>query len=188
MHNFQSQYSFSDYSSIDNDDGNVRNSCSCCLLRFGNVDDCERRSSQTRVNRPRDEEKKRVQRLVFLLNNRDRQHFNYLRLLEGECYNCSTYKCTNHKANLGGADWCIMLFPDALAHCDSDPECGGYTMTTADWFHEKYDKNGQVAVHLTKAGQKTMPCPSPAEWSSYEKQDTTRTTPITYGKSTCEDG
>lgn len=120
------------------------------------------------------------------MESRTDQKFNYLRLVEGECYNCSTYKCTDHKANMGGSEWCIMLFPDAIAHCNSDSECGGYTMTTAEWFHEKYDKDGQVAVHLTKAGQKTMPCPSPAEWSSYEKQKTTRSTPITYGRSTCE--
>ena len=89
---------------------------------------------------------------------------------------------------MGGSEWCIMLFPDAVAHCDSDPNCGGYTMTTADWFHEKYDKNGQTAVHLTKAGQKPMPCPVPAEWSSYEKQTAARNSPIIYGRSTCEDG
>lgn len=88
---------------------------------------------------------------------------------------------------MGGSDWCIMLFPDAIAHCNSDPECGGYTMTTADWFHEQYDKDGHVAVHLTKAGQEPMPCPSPAEWSSYEKQKTIRNTPIVYGRTTCED-
>jgi hypothetical protein len=57
---------------------------------------------------------------------------------------------------MGGSEWCIMLFSDALAHCDSDPNCGGYTMTSADWFHTKYDKRGQLAVHLTKAGQKIL--------------------------------
>lgn len=85
---------------------------------------------------------------------------------------------------MGGSEWCIMLFPDALAHCDSDPNCGGYTMTTAQWFHKQYDKNGQVAVHLTKVGEKPFNC-SFTEWSSYEKQNTIRDTPIIYGKTTC---
>ena len=115
---------------------------------------------------------------------RDGKHLNYVRLFDGQCHNCSTYKCTTHKANMGGAEWCIMLFPDALAHCDSDPNCGGYTMTTADWFHKQYDKNGQVAVHLTKAGEKPFNC-SFSEWSSYEKLTTIRDTPVTYGKTTC---
>jgi len=121
---------------------------------------------------------------VKLSNKRDGKYFNYLRLSDGECHNCSTYKCTNHKANMGGSEWCIMLFPDALSHCDSDPNCGGYTMTTAEWFHTKYDKKGQVAVHLAKAGQKSIPCIS--EWSTYEKQKTIRDTPVVYGRSTCE--
>lgn len=114
------------------------------------------------------------------------KHLNYLRLLDGQCHNCSTYKCTSHKANMGGSEWCIMLFSDALAHCDSDPNCGGYTMTTADWFHKQYDKNGQVAVHLTKLGEKPFNC-SLSEWSSYEKQNTVRDTPVVYGRSTCPD-
>ena len=118
-------------------------------------------------------------------SNRDGKYLNYLRLPEGQCYNASTYKCTNHKANMGGSDWCIMLFSDALTHCDSDPNCGGYTMTTAEWFHTKYDKKGEVAVHLTGANQKSIPCPL-AEWSSYEKQKASRHTPVTYGRSTCE--
>jgi len=113
------------------------------------------------------------------------KYFNYLRLPDGECHNCSTYKCTNHKSNMGGSEWCIMLFSDALSHCDSDPNCGGYTMTTASWFHTKYDKNGQKAVHLNKIGQKPIACLL-SEWSSYEKQNTVRDTPVVYGKSTCE--
>jgi len=117
---------------------------------------------------------------------REGKYRNYLRLPEGECYNCSTYKCTNHTANMGGSDWCIMLFPAALAHCDSDPNCGGYTMTTAQWFRTKYDKNGQLAVHLTRAGDKPMVCPL-AEWSSYEKQNSIRNSPVSYGRSTCDD-
>ncbi|CAF0951906.1 unnamed protein product [Adineta steineri] len=114
----------------------------------------------------------------------DGKFLNYIRLLDGQCHNCSTYKCTNHKSNLGGSEWCIMLFPDALAHCDSDPNCGGYTMTTATWFHKKHDKNGQVAVHLTKIGEKPFNC-SFSEWSSYEKQNTIRDTPVIYGRTTC---
>ncbi|CAF3815836.1 unnamed protein product [Rotaria sp. Silwood1] len=117
-------------------------------------------------------------------NQQTGKYFNYLRLPDGECHNCSTYKCTNHKLNMGGSEWCIMLFPDALVHCDSDPNCGGYTMTTAEWFHTKYDKNGQVAVHLAKSGQKSFAC-SLSEWSSYEKQNTIRDVPVIYGRSTC---
>jgi hypothetical protein len=75
-----------------------------------------------------------------------------------------------------------MLFSDALSHCGSDPNCGGYTMTTAEWFHTKYDKNGESAVHLTKAGQKSIACPL-SEWSSYNKQNTISDTPTVYGKS-----
>jgi len=123
--------------------------------------------------------------IYFFKLNSDGKYFNYLRLPDGECQNCSTYKCTNHKANLGGSEWCIMLFPDALAHCDSDINCGGYTMTTAEWFHKKYDKNGQIAVHLNKANQKPIACPL-SEWSSYEKQKAIRSTPVIYGRSTCE--
>ncbi len=122
---------------------------------------------------------------MFFCLNRDGKYFNYLRLPDGQCNNCSTYKCTNHKGNLGGSEWCIMLFDDAIDHCDSDPNCGGYTMTTAEWFHSKYDKNGQVAVHLTKLGEKSIDCPV-SEWSSYEKQKFLRHTPIIYGRSTCE--
>jgi len=122
---------------------------------------------------------------VTLSNKRDGKYNNYLRLEDGQCYNCSTYKCTNSKQNLGGSEWCIMLFNDALNHCDSDPNCGGYTMTTAEWFHKKYDKNGDVAVHLTEYGQKPIVCPVP-EWSSYEKQKDIRNTPVIYGRSTCE--
>jgi hypothetical protein len=121
--------------------------------------------------------------LIFFNENRDGKHFNYLRLPEGECQNCSTYKCTNHKSNLGGSEWCIMYFSDALDHCNSDPNCGGYTMTTGEWFHTKYDKKGKVAVHLYKVGQKTIPCP--AEWSSYAKQKDVVDAPIVYGRSTC---
>jgi len=116
--------------------------------------------------------------------NSEGKYLNYLRLKDGECHNCSTYKCTNSKENMGGSEWCIMLFPAALAHCDADPNCGGYTMTTAEWFHTKYDKNGQVAVHLAKAGQKPINC-SYSEWSSYEKQNSIRDTPVIYGRSTC---
>ncbi|CAF1612873.1 unnamed protein product, partial [Rotaria sordida] len=54
---------------------------------------------------------------------RNGKYFNYLRLPDVQCHNCSTYKCTNHKSNMGGSEWFIMLFPDALAHCDSDPDC-----------------------------------------------------------------
>ncbi|CAF2994226.1 unnamed protein product [Rotaria socialis] len=80
----------------------------------------------------------------------------------------------------------LCCFPsDALAHCNSDSNCGGYTMTTAEWFHKKYDKNGQVAVHLSKHGEKSIPCLL-TEWSSYEKQNQTRRSPVLYGKSTCE--
>ncbi|CAF3365390.1 unnamed protein product [Rotaria socialis] len=118
-------------------------------------------------------------------NDKNGKYFNYLRLRDGECYNCSTYKCTDHKSNMGGSEWCIMLFSDALAHCNSDSNCGGYTMTTAEWFHKKYDKNGQVAVHLSKHGEKSIPCLL-TEWSSYEKQNQTRRSPVLYGKSTCE--
>jgi len=121
---------------------------------------------------------------IKLAEKQEGKYFNYLRLPDGECYNCSTYKCTNNKANMGGSDWCIMLFPAALAHCDSDPNCGGYTMTTAEWFHTKHDKNGQVAVHLTKVGEKYINC-SYSEWSSYEKQNAIRDTPVIYGRSTC---
>lgn len=89
---------------------------------------------------------------------------------------------------MGGSEWCIMLFSDAIAHCDADPNCGGYTMSTAEWFHKKYDKNQQVAVHLTKAGQEQQPIECPvSDWSSYEKQKATRSTPVIYGRSTCED-
>jgi len=122
---------------------------------------------------------------VKLSDKRDGKFFNYLRLPDGQCHNCSTYKCTNHKANMGGSEWCIMYFSDALAHCDSDPNCGGYTMTTAEWFHTKYDKNRQIAVHLTKANQKPIACPL-SEWSSYDKQKAIRNTPVVYGRSTCE--
>jgi len=87
---------------------------------------------------------------------------------------------------MGGSEWCIMLFSDAISHCDSDPNCGGYTMSTAEWFHKKYDKNQQVAVHLNKIAQEPIECPL-AEWSSYEKQKATRNTPVIYGRSTCED-
>nr|ACD54647.1 unknown [Adineta vaga] len=121
---------------------------------------------------------------IKLLEKHNGKHLNYARLLDGQCFNCSTYKCTNHKANMGGSEWCIMLFQDALNHCDSDPNCGGYTMTTARWFHEQYDKKGQVAVHLTKAGEKPFNC-SFTEWSSYEKQNSIRDTPVVYGKTTC---
>lgn len=113
------------------------------------------------------------------------KYFNYLRLPDGLCHNCSTYKCTNHTSNLGGSEWCIMLFEDAIDHCNSDKNCGGYTMTTAEWFHKKYDKNGQVAVHLNNNDKISINC-SFSEWSSYEKQEDTRSTPITYGKTTCE--
>lgn len=122
----------------------------------------------------------------FVLLNREGKYLNYLRLPDGECYNCSSYKCTNHTANMGGSEWCIMLFSDAVAHCDSDPNCGGYTMTNSEWFHKKYDKNGQVAVHLCTAGEKPIACPTNEQWSSYEKQSAHRQTPITYGRSTCE--
>jgi len=115
----------------------------------------------------------------------DGKFFNYLRLPDGECHNCSTYKCTNQKTNMGGSEWCIMLFPDALTHCDADPNCGGYTMTTAEWFHKKYDKNGHIAVHLAKVGQKSVPCLL-SEWSSYDKQKAIRESPVTYGRSTCD--
>jgi len=146
----------------------------------------------TSVDEQSSDEKKNVSMMginkdenVKLSDKRDGKYFNYLRLPDGECHNCSTYKCTNHKANLGGSEWCIMYFSDALAHCDSDSNCGGYTMTTAEWFHTKYDKNGQVAVHLNKVGQKPIVCPL-SEWSSYEKQNTIRHTPVIYGRSTCE--
>jgi len=118
-------------------------------------------------------------------NKLNGKYLNYLRLPDGECRNCSTYKCTNHKANMGGSEWCIMLFSDAISHCDSDPNCGGYTMTTAEWFHKKYDKNGQIAVHLNKADGKPIACLL-SEWSSYDKQQSLRNTPIIYGRSTCD--
>jgi hypothetical protein len=111
--------------------------------------------------------------------------YNYLRLPDGQCNNCSTYKCTNHKANLGGAEWCIMRFSEAIRHCNGDPNCGGYTMTTADWFHTKYNDTADQSVHLFKATEKPIVCPS-SDWSSYEKQNETRRSPITYGRSTCD--
>lgn len=78
-----------------------------------------------------------------------------------------------------------MLFDEAIKHCDSDINCGGYTMTTAKWFHDKHDKNGQVAVHLNNNDKKLINC-SLSQWSSYEKQNDIRSTPITYGRSTCD--
>jgi len=112
-------------------------------------------------------------------------HYNYLRLPEGKCYDGSTYKCTDHKDNLGGSEWCIMPFPIAIAHCDSDPTCAGYAMNTATSFHKKYDRNGEVAVHLVKTSAKTVPCTS-SEWSGYEKLSTVRSTPVVYGESSCD--
>jgi len=111
-------------------------------------------------------------------------NYNYVRLPEGTCYDGSTYKCTNQKDNLGGSEWCIMLFPAAITQCDSDPQCGGYAINTAGAFHSKYDRNGQRAVHLVKIDAKKVSCSTP-EWSGYEKLKTVRTTPTEYGASTC---
>lgn len=162
----------------------------CCCITAST----DEQSSDNKKNGSKDDgvqhSDKRYTKKIFALDcffflNSGGKYFNYLRLPEGKCSNCSSYKCTNHKANMGGSEWCIMLFSDAITHCDSDPNCGGYSMSTAEWFHEKYDKNQQVAVHLSKAGQEPIDCPL-SEWSSYVKQKTTRTTPIVYGVSTCD--
>lgn len=132
------------------------------------------------------DESDRVIKNDFKPKKRDMKHYDYIRLPEGKCFDGSTYKCTDKPTNLGGSEWCIMLFPDAITHCDSDPSCAGYAINTAQSFRSKYDRNGKRAVHLVKVGEKTVPCSS-TEWSGYEKQKSIRTTPVEFGTSTCDE-
>jgi len=132
------------------------------------------------------DENDRVIKPEFKPKKREMTHHDYIRLPEGKCFDGSTYKCTEKPTNLGGSEWCIMLFPDAIAHCDTDPSCAGYAINTAQSFRSKYDRNGKRAVHLVKIGEKTVPCSS-TEWSGYEKQKTIRTIPVEFGTSTCDE-
>jgi len=118
------------------------------------------------------------------MDKRGSKYYNYLPLGDNECNDCSVYKCTNHKDNLGGAEWCILPFSVAIDLCDSDPTCGGYTMTIAQSFHKKYDRNGEPAVHLTKTGGPRVRCAG-ADWVSYDKQRNTRESLVTYAPTIC---
>ncbi|CAF3384013.1 unnamed protein product [Rotaria socialis] len=77
----------------------------------------------------------------------------------------SQYNCNSNPSNRVSG-FCILTIPDALTLCNSDPNCGGFDVTTnVDW-HNAYDVNGQTVVQLFTAGAPTNPT---TEWSFYSK-------------------
>ncbi|CAF3610740.1 unnamed protein product [Rotaria socialis] len=81
----------------------------------------------------------------------------------------SLYDCnSNPKNRVSG--YCILTIPDAVTLCNSDPNCGGFDITTnVDW-HNAYDVNGQTVVQLFAVGTATVPS---TEWSFYIKPQPT---------------
>ncbi|CAF3635144.1 unnamed protein product, partial [Rotaria socialis] len=86
----------------------------------------------------------------------------------------SQYNCNSNPSNRVSG-FCILTIPDALTQCNSDPNCGGFDVTTnVDW-HNAYDVNGQTVVQLFTAGAPTNPT---TEWSFYSKPQPTIGTSI----------
>ncbi|CAF4600542.1 unnamed protein product, partial [Rotaria magnacalcarata] len=81
-------------------------------------------------------------------------------LIHVTAYNCNS----NPKNRVAG--YCVLTIPDAVAHCNSDANCGGYDATTNVGWHNAYDLNGQTVVQLFAVGAATNPN---TEWSFYNK-------------------
>ncbi|CAF3497133.1 unnamed protein product, partial [Rotaria socialis] len=85
-------------------------------------------------------------------------------VIHAALYNCNS----NPKNRVPG--FCVLTIPDALRQCDSDPNCGGYDVTTNINWHNTYDVNGQTVVQLFAAGAATS---TNTEWSFYDKPRST---------------
>ncbi|CAM2721068.1 unnamed protein product [Rotaria socialis] len=79
------------------------------------------------------------------------------------------YACNSNPKNRV-PDFCVLTIPDALRQCNSDPNCGGYDVTTNINWHNTYDVNGQTVVQLFAAGAATS---TNTEWSFYDKPRST---------------
>ncbi|CAF3825740.1 unnamed protein product, partial [Rotaria magnacalcarata] len=79
-----------------------------------------------------------------------------------------TYHCNNNSKNIVPG-YCILTLADALIHCNSDPTCGGYGVTTNAGWHAAYDRNGQSAVQLFLLNSPRIPN---REWNSFNKPPT----------------
>ncbi|CAF4975676.1 unnamed protein product, partial [Rotaria magnacalcarata] len=81
-------------------------------------------------------------------------------LIHVTAYNCNS----NPKNRVAG--YCVLTIPDAVAHCNSDANCGGYEATTNVGWHNAYDLNGQTVVQLFAVGAASLPN---IEWNFYNK-------------------
>ncbi|CAF4264273.1 unnamed protein product, partial [Rotaria magnacalcarata] len=79
------------------------------------------------------------------------------------------YNCNSNSKNRAPG-FCVLTIPDAVAQCNSDPNCGGYDVTTNIAWHRLFDVNGQPVVQLFKLGSSTLPN---TEWEFYSKPATT---------------
>ncbi|CAF4390830.1 unnamed protein product, partial [Rotaria magnacalcarata] len=77
----------------------------------------------------------------------------------------ASYNCSSNPKNRA-AGYCILTIPDAVAQCNSDPNCGGIEVTTDVNWHKAYDVNGQTVVQLFALGAATNPN---NEWKFYDK-------------------
>jgi hypothetical protein len=101
-------------------------------------------------------------------------------VLGSQCANCKQYNyelqgkglihdhaytCNDNPKNIA-AGYCILSFNDAVQHCDRDPECGGFDITTNVNYRNLFERNGLPSVQLFRKGSATS---ANVEWSSYLK-------------------
>ncbi|CAF4888165.1 unnamed protein product, partial [Rotaria socialis] len=75
-------------------------------------------------------------------------------------------KCDYDPKNWGGKEYCIMSKADAIAHCNSNPSCGGYQESSRPGWHDKWDRQGKRAVVLFQTGSASGVS---GEWEGFVK-------------------
>lgn len=77
------------------------------------------------------------------------------------------YTCDDNPNNRARG-YCILSFPDALKHCNQDPNCGGYGITTNQGWHQSFDRDESPAVELFPIGSQPI---YNFEWIAFIKDD-----------------
>ncbi|CAF3019883.1 unnamed protein product [Rotaria sp. Silwood2] len=81
-------------------------------------------------------------------------------------YQTPIYTCATKTFAYG---YCILGWSDAVALCNSDPNCGGFSLTTNRNWHNAFDTASQAAVSLFSAPT-GAPTPTPGEWYPFFKK------------------
>ena len=76
-----------------------------------------------------------------------------------------TYLCQNNKNNLY-PDGCILSIIDAIEHCNNDPTCGGFDITSNGAWQAMNSRQGVPAVQLFERYGSVR---ANGEWNSFHK-------------------